>query len=103
MNPEDGIHMDNENGAAGAIGWFVCGALLGAGAALLLAPEAGKHTRRRIAKQATRGKKSFLRSSQDALSRGRELFEKGREIADEAADLFERGRKVAEKTIEDRL
>jgi gas vesicle protein len=96
--------MSNEdNGVGGAIGWFLCGAVLGAGAALLLAPEAGKHTRRKLAKQAQRGRKSFMESGSDAISKGRELFERGREIAEEAADLFERGRKVAEKTFDERI
>jgi gas vesicle protein len=94
--------MENDN-VSGAIGWFLCGAVLGAGAALLLAPEAGKQTRRKLAKQAHRGRKSIVESSQDAISRGRELFEKGREIAEEAADMFERGRKVAEKAFDERI
>jgi len=95
--------MDKDNNIGTAIGWFVCGAVLGAGAALLLAPEAGKHTRRKLVKQAQRGRKTFMNSSQEAISRGRELFERGRELADEAADLFERGRKVAEKTFDERI
>lgn len=96
--------MSNENsGVSGAIGWLLCGAVLGAGAALLLAPEAGIHTRRKLAKQADRGRKSLMESSQEAITRGRDLFERGREIAEEAADMFERGRKVAEKTFDERI
>jgi hypothetical protein len=30
------------------------------------------------------------------VERGRELYEQGRKMADEAADLFERGRKMVE-------
>jgi hypothetical protein len=30
------------------------------------------------------------------IERGRELYEKGRQIAEDAADLFEQGRKLAE-------
>jgi gas vesicle protein len=95
--------MENDNNIGTAIGWFVCGAVLGAGAAILLAPDSGKHTRRKLAKQAERGRKTFMNSGQEAISRGRELFERGRELADEAADLFERGRKVAEKTFDERI
>jgi gas vesicle protein len=94
---------ENESGTGSAIGWFLCGAVLGAGAALLLAPEAGRHTRRRIARHAQRGGRSLVESSQDAISRGRELFERGREIAEEAAEMFERGRKVAEKAFDERI
>jgi hypothetical protein len=30
--------------------------------------------------------------------RGREMYEKGRKLADEAAEMFERGRKLVEST-----
>ncbi len=95
--------MDNEGNAGGAIGWFVCGLVLGAGAALLLAPEAGIKTRKRLTGTAERGGRTIMESSQDAISRGRELFERGREIAEEAAEMFERGRKVAEKNFDERF
>jgi gas vesicle protein len=83
--------------------WFLSGAILGAGVALLLAPESGERTRHRLARQAERGKQTFLESSQDLFERGRELYERGREIAEDAAAMFERGRQIAEKTIEDRI
>jgi gas vesicle protein len=83
--------------------WFVGGAMLGAAVALLLAPDSGKQTRRKLAKQAQRGRKVVSESSQEIVDRGRELYERGRDIAEQAADLFERGRRVAEKTISDAL
>jgi len=83
--------------------WFVGGAVLGAAVALLLAPESGERTRERLARQAERGKQSFIESSQDLFERGRELYERGREIAEDAAAMFERGRKIAEKTVDDRI
>lgn len=89
--------------AAGLIGWLVVGAVLGAAVALLLAPEAGERTRRKLAKQAERGRKSILESGQEIFERGRELYERGREIAEEAAEMFERGRRIAEKTIDERI
>jgi gas vesicle protein len=94
---------ENDNDVVSAIGWFFCGAVLGAGAALLFAPDSGKKTRRRIARQAERGSRSLVESSQDAIARGRELFERGREIAEEAAEMFERGRKVAEKAFDEKI
>jgi len=94
--------MERENSGA-AMGWFVGGALVGAAVALLLAPQSGKRTRRLLGKRAEEGRKSLVESSQDIVSRGRELYERGREIAEETAELFERGRRVAEKTIEDRF
>jgi gas vesicle protein len=87
----------------GLIGWLVVGAILGGAVALLLAPESGARTRRKLAKEAERGRKSLLASGQDLFERGRELYERGREIAEDAIDMFERGRKIAEKTIDERI
>ncbi|HTU45525.1 MAG TPA: YtxH domain-containing protein [Bryobacteraceae bacterium] len=88
---------------AGLIGWLVVGAVLGAAVALLLAPETGDRTRRKLMKQAERGRKSILESSQEIFERGRELYERGREIAEDAVEMFERGRRIAEKTIDERI
>ena len=81
--------------------WFVSGALLGGAVALLLAPESGARTRRKLASQAGRGRRAFSDSSQEIIEKGRELYERGREMAEEAADLFERGREIAEKKVND--
>lgn len=94
--------MERENNGA-AIGWFIGGVVVGAVAALLIAPQSGSRTRKLLGKQAEKGRKTLMESSQDIVSRGRELYERGREIAEETAELFERGRKIAEKTIEDRI
>jgi gas vesicle protein len=83
--------------------WFLCGALVGAAAALLTAPQTGSRTRKQIAEGAEQGKKSLLQSSQEFLEIGRDLYERGREIAESAAEIFERGRQIAEKKIEDRI
>jgi hypothetical protein len=32
------------------------------------------------------------------LERGKEMYEKGRKLADDAAEMFERGRKIVEST-----
>ncbi len=93
--------MENNNGAGWA--WFAGGIILGAAVALLLAPEAGEGTRRKLTKQASRGRKALSESSQDIVERGRELYERGRELAEEAAELFERGRSIAEKNIQDAI
>lgn len=90
---------DNNTGTT--LLWFLGGALLGATVALLLAPEKGAVTRKRIIKTAKRSRKAVGESGQEIVNRGRELYERGREIAEEAAELFERGRNVAEKKIND--
>lgn len=83
--------------------WFAGGAVVGAIAALLLAPESGEKTRKQLLTNAKRGSKAVSESGQDIIKRGRELYERGREIAEEAADLFERGRNIAEKKINDAI
>ena len=94
--------MERENSGA-YVAWFVGGTLIGAAVALLWAPYSGRRTRGLIGKKTEKGRRSLLASSQDIVSRGRELYERGREIAEETAELFERGRRVAEKSIDDRL
>jgi exonuclease VII small subunit len=32
------------------------------------------------------------------LERGKEMYERGRKLADDAAEMFERGRKIVEST-----
>jgi len=93
--------MEDDN--SNVIVWFIGGALIGAAVALLMAPEAGARTRRKLARQAERGRRTILESGQELFERGREIYERGREIAEDAADLFERGRRIAEKKIEERI
>jgi gas vesicle protein len=83
--------------------WFVSGAALGAAVALLIAPEEGERTRRKLIKHAERGRKTVLESGRDVYERGRDLYERGREIAEDAAELFERGRKIAEKKVNEAI
>jgi|SRR5690348_15536022 gas vesicle protein len=96
-------NMAGQRGSGALIGWFIGGALVGGAVAILMAPQSGERTRRKLKKQAEKGRKSLLESSQDIVARGRELYERGREIAEETAEIFERGRKIAEKTIDERL
>jgi gas vesicle protein len=79
---------DNEN--AMNLLWFVAGAAIGAGIAILFAPASGSELRRRIGERAGQ-------SGRDLLNRGRDLYERGRHTADEAADMYERGRQMIEE------
>jgi len=76
--------------------WFLTGAALGAAVALLYAPQSGKDTRRYLGKKARKGHAAVADVSREALDKGRELYERGRKMADDAADLFERGRRLVE-------
>jgi gas vesicle protein len=78
--------------------WFMAGIAIGATVALLYAPAAGEHTRRQIARKAQKSRDALADSGGDLLDRGREMYERGRKLADEAADMFERGRKIVEST-----
>lgn len=93
--------MEGVNGKT--FGWFLAGALLGAGVALLIAPESGENTRRKLMAGAGQGRKSLLESGQEFFERGRQLYERGVEIAEDAAELFERGRKLVEKRVDERI
>jgi gas vesicle protein len=93
--------MESSNGKA--FGWFLAGALLGAGVALLVAPESGDRTRRKLIQTTERGGKSLLEQGQEFFERGRELYERGLEIAEEAAELFEKGRRLVERRINEQI
>jgi gas vesicle protein len=77
--------MDN----SGKFVWFFAGAALGATVALLYAPQSGEATRRIIRKKSRQG-------GEFVAETGRELYEKGLRVADEAAELIERGRRIVE-------
>ena len=83
--------------------WLGLGALVGVAAALLLAPEKGAQTRRKLAGHVEKGRKNLYESGNEVIDRGRELFEKGRGIAQETAEMFERGRRMAEQDFDEQV
>jgi gas vesicle protein len=78
-----------ERNDAGSAVWFLAGAAVGAAIALLFAPHSGQETRRLISRKTNEGREALL-------DHGRELYEKSRDLADEAAEVFERGKKLAQ-------
>jgi gas vesicle protein len=76
--------------------WFVAGAAIGATIALLYAPQSGRETRRIIKKKSREGRAAVTETSRDLMDKGRELYEKGLRVADEAAEMIERGRRLVE-------
>ena len=74
--------------------WFLTGAAIGAAVALLYAPQSGRETRRYIRRRADEGREVLADASKDIVDRGRDYYEKGRRLAEEAGDLLERGRKL---------
>ena len=73
-----------QTGGAGRLTWFFVGVVAGVAVAVLYAPRSGKDVRNTISG-----------TSRDIYGRGCDIYEKGRQIVDDAADLFERGRKLA--------
>jgi gas vesicle protein len=82
---------DNNN-----FGWFLAGAVIGAGAALLLAPNSGADTRKYLTDTTREGAEAMESSGRELMERGKELYERGKKIAEDATDLFERGRKLVQ-------
>jgi gas vesicle protein len=76
------------------IGWFVAGAVVGMTAAILLAPQSGKKTRRFISDKTQKGTEAVAEAGKDVYDRSKEMIDKGRQLVEDAADLFERGRKL---------
>ena len=76
--------------------WFLAGAAMGAGIALLYAPKSGRDTRRLIGRKARNSGEAVADMGRELWDKGRDLYEKGRQVADDAAELFDRGRRLVE-------
>jgi len=76
------------------LAWFLTGAVIGATVALLYAPRSGKDTRQYLTDKTQQGKDAVAESSKDIMDAGRDMFERGRRLVEDAADLFERGRRL---------
>jgi len=81
--------------------WLLAGLGLGAGIALLFAPQSGRETRRRLTRMAedtrdrlTESGQEFLDKSKQAIDRGKQVIERGKAVVDEALDFVERGRRT---------
>lgn len=72
--------------------WFLAGMTIGAGAALLFAPQSGRATRRMITRRTRYGREVLSEKGRGAVDYGRSLYEKGKEIVDEASHLVDKGR-----------
>jgi gas vesicle protein len=73
--------------------WFVAGAAVGAGVALLYAPQSGEETRKYLRKKAEEAKEKVVDAGEDLTDKGRTLYEKGAKVVEGAGELLERGRK----------
>ncbi len=84
------------------LAWFLAGIAMGLAGGLLLAPEAGEETRRKLRERAERGRERLRDVSRDAAERGRGIMEdaadSGRKAYERGKELYRKGRNVAEET-----
>ena len=74
---------DERRDAAGYLGWFFLGAVLGAGAALLLTPRTGRETRELLAERGTDVARRAQALATEAQGRAGDLLDKSRELFEE--------------------
>src|SRR5690242_8204660 len=80
--------------SSSSIAWFLTGAIIGATAALLYAPKSGKETREFLSEKTQQGRETVTGNTKEILDAGRDMFDRGRRLVEDAADLFERGRRL---------
>ena len=69
--------------AAGYLGWFFLGGVIGAAAALLVAPKTGRETRDLLLERGNEVAKRAQAIANDAQGRAGEWFDKSRELFEE--------------------
>lgn len=78
-NHDEGENIDSTGWSA-----FIAGALIGAGVALLFAPQAGTETRGALRNYANRAKDELMEKGEEAwdtaVERGKEYYDKGEEV-----------------------
>ena len=96
--------MANErNDTAGYLGWFFLGGVIGAAAALLLAPKAGRETREIIAERGGEVARKAQELANEAQGRAGEWLDKSRELFEEQTQrlmsAFEAGKDAMREEI----
>jgi gas vesicle protein len=92
--PASVIADDSEGRDSNTLAWFLAGAILGAAIAVVCAPRSGKDTRQFLSEKAQESKDRVAEGTRDVIEAGRDMFERGRKLVEDAADLFDRGRKL---------
>jgi len=94
---------NDRNDAAGYLGWFFLGGVIGAVAALLVAPKTGKETREILSEHGTEVAKRAQAMATDAQGRAGEWFDKSRELFEEQTQrlmtAFEAGKDAMREEI----
>jgi gas vesicle protein len=91
------------NDAAGYLGWFFLGGILGAAAALLIAPRTGRETRDLLLERSNEVAKRAQAIANDAQGRAGEWLDKSRELFEEQTQrlmtAFEAGKDAMREEI----
>ena len=74
---------NDRHDAAGYLGWFFLGGMLGAAAALLMAPKTGRETRELLAERSNEVARRAQEMATDAQGRAGDWFDKSRELFEE--------------------
>ncbi|MFM2123618.1 MAG: hypothetical protein RL328_69 [Acidobacteriota bacterium] len=88
------------NNNSSKVVWFLAGAAVGSAIALLYAPQSGEETRRYLGKKAREGRDKLGDMSREALDRGRDLYARGQDLAEDAAEMMEDGLDRARRTFQ---
>ena len=94
---------DRNNEAAGYLGWFFLGGLIGAAAALLLTPKTGREARELLSEHGGEWAKRAQAIATDAQGRAGEWLDKSRELFEEQTQrlltAFEAGKDAMREEI----
>lgn len=94
---------NDRNDTAGYLGWFFLGGVIGAAAALLLAPKAGRETREIIAERGGEVARKAQELANEAQGRAGEWLDKSRELFEEQTQrlmsAFEAGKDAMREEI----
>jgi gas vesicle protein len=89
-------HMDREKNAMSIMTAFIVGGLIGAGVALLMAPQSGEDTRQLIKRQAEETRHRAEAAADDLIHQTRE---KAEDLRNQGKHMAERGRSTIEEEL----
>ena len=92
---------DNGNNVGGILVAFMAGMVVGAGVALLYAPQTGKETRRMLAKKADELKDEAEEIVEDVLEKGKKVLKEKKEQFDAAIEAGKEAMGDAKKKIKE--
>jgi gas vesicle protein len=78
---------------------FLVGFVVGAGVALLFAPQSGEETREWISDNARKGYKQASRAVEDAVDRGTDAVQRGRDMVSDTANAARKAYDKAARAV----